>query len=651
MMSNLLGGLQGTAYLGTNANQPPNCNFNKRDPVSTDVNYSLNDFWLNTVNEDVWVLVSLQGGPLTAGQVATWVKLTQGSTGNVEQFTTDDANIVLPLLGNVFMSGGLNINTVGFVANTVHINLDTSILQPPTNASGLAGIYALGTSGNYNTDRFLHNYGVENTFVGYQSGNLSLTVGNAQANTGIGYQSLTALTTGPVNTALGFEAGATVTSGGGNLLLGAFSGANLLGTENNNIYLSNIGANESNTIRIGTDPTHTAAYMAGVYGQPVNPASKLVVVMDNTGKLGTSAGGAGGGIETVEGNDGIKVPGDVTDNVKIKGDGTSITVTGDIPTNTLTISQIGGTGNPFAFSYYQNGDVGPTNATVTLGASAVLTKIFDDGNNVFPGDGIGGAAYFAAPVTGRYYLEFYAVNGNTGAADSNTTVQVITPERTYTSTQPSSLGGVQGSTGYTVVTDLIAGEHVTYTVTNSVINHVIAGNTTPALNNFSTRISGFLLPTSSTGGSFTQPFYYLQTADSVNVTGDGTTFVIGSDGNLTMQYDIGSNVVNGVFTAPVTGVYSFKGQIVFDQGAGGNIILRYMQLTTTTRSYVIAPNASLGNVLSVDTFMNAGDTAFMSITNNYNPPGTKTHSVLASTTPQFGIPTTSVTYFQGFRIA
>ena len=49
-MSNRLGGKQGTAYLGTNANQPPNWTFNDSDPTQYNThNVSLGDLWLNTI--------------------------------------------------------------------------------------------------------------------------------------------------------------------------------------------------------------------------------------------------------------------------------------------------------------------------------------------------------------------------------------------------------------------------------------------------------------------------------------------------------------------------------------------------------------------------------------------------------------------------
>lgn len=72
-MSNRLGGKQGMAYLGTNANQPPNWFFNTRDPDQYDSqNYSLGDLWLNTLTTAAFMLVSLQGNDTSKGALALW---------------------------------------------------------------------------------------------------------------------------------------------------------------------------------------------------------------------------------------------------------------------------------------------------------------------------------------------------------------------------------------------------------------------------------------------------------------------------------------------------------------------------------------------------------------------------------------------------
>ena len=50
-------------------------------------------------------------------------------------------------------------------------------------------------------DRFLHNYGTNNTFIGINSGNFTMT---GYQNTVMGYNSLNSNTTGYQNTALGY---------------------------------------------------------------------------------------------------------------------------------------------------------------------------------------------------------------------------------------------------------------------------------------------------------------------------------------------------------------------------------------------------------------------------------------------------------------
>lgn len=52
-------------------------------------------------------------------------------------------------------------------------------------------------------DRFIHNYGTNNTFIGLNSGNFNMT---GSFNTATGYQSLFSNTTGGLNTASGFQA-------------------------------------------------------------------------------------------------------------------------------------------------------------------------------------------------------------------------------------------------------------------------------------------------------------------------------------------------------------------------------------------------------------------------------------------------------------
>jgi hypothetical protein len=126
----------------------------------------------------------------------------------------------------------ITVNTVGTVAT---VNLNESILQPPTNGSGSEGIYALGTT-DVVTDRFLHNYGTNNTFLGYGSGNLTL-IGTG-GNTCVGRGSGQFLSSGAQNAIFGASSGLSLTSGSENSFYG-FGAATALVSGNRNVVIGN----------------------------------------------------------------------------------------------------------------------------------------------------------------------------------------------------------------------------------------------------------------------------------------------------------------------------------------------------------------------------------------------------------------------------
>ena len=162
---------------------------------------------------------------------------------------------------------------------------------------------------------FFNTTGPDNTATGY---NALLNNTTGDSNTATGSQSLGSNTTGVWNTATGFNALALNTTGGfntatgrdalfqnttgeGNTASGAFAlnsntgsyniaigfgaGSNLT-TGSNNIDIRHEGvAGESNTIRIGTQGTHTATYIAGISGTTV--AKSAAVFIDSNGRLGT----------------------------------------------------------------------------------------------------------------------------------------------------------------------------------------------------------------------------------------------------------------------------------------------------------------------------------------------------------------------------
>jgi hypothetical protein len=157
------------------------------------------------------------------------------------------------------------------------------------------------TSANYNSF-FGENAGRSNTtgasnsFFGLNAGLRNTSSNNSFFGAFAGQENTTGLinaffgasagfsnTTGQANTFLGSSAAANNTTGTFNIVIGTGSGSGL-STGNSNIYLGNSGANESTTIRIGTEGTHTATFIAGINGINVNPSTSVVV--NSSGQLG-----------------------------------------------------------------------------------------------------------------------------------------------------------------------------------------------------------------------------------------------------------------------------------------------------------------------------------------------------------------------------
>jgi uncharacterized small protein (DUF1192 family) len=131
---------------------------------------------------------------------------------------------------------------------------------------------------------------------GYSGGNtatgdyalFSLTTGTR--NTAIGFQALNTNTTGGRNTAIGFGALLDNTTGKNNIALGHTAG--IFTTGDNNINIGSVGAEESDTIRIGTvngrgiRDFQRNTYIAGISG--VTIAAGVPVVIDADGHLGST---------------------------------------------------------------------------------------------------------------------------------------------------------------------------------------------------------------------------------------------------------------------------------------------------------------------------------------------------------------------------
>ena len=129
------------------------------------------------------------------------------------------------------------------------------------------------TTGSYNTAvgywaLYQNQAGVENTAIGYEA----LNSNRAGFNTAVGFQSLYENHTGKYNIALGWNAGRYVVLGSNNIEIG---------------NEGNTSGADSDTIRIGTQGTQTATYIAGIVNG-TSVSGPYVVIDTTTGQLGVS---------------------------------------------------------------------------------------------------------------------------------------------------------------------------------------------------------------------------------------------------------------------------------------------------------------------------------------------------------------------------
>jgi hypothetical protein len=114
--------------------------------------------------------------------------------------------------GGVFTIKDASTNYFTLSQSTGQVNIIKSLRLENTSGLGTGAIY-------FGPNRFIHNYGIQNTFLGTNAGNFTL-VALLSGNTGIGYSSLLSLTTGDASTALGCNSLRNNTSGNNNTAIG-----------------------------------------------------------------------------------------------------------------------------------------------------------------------------------------------------------------------------------------------------------------------------------------------------------------------------------------------------------------------------------------------------------------------------------------------
>ncbi len=642
-----LTGINPLSYMGVEPVSPPQLVRYQVQPTNRDFNYNLGDLWLVESPFQVWMLLD------KPQNVAFWALIyPQGGSGGISLIHTDAGDVVPDVNGEIGIIGGENINVGVSGPNQVVINLNRTIQWPDTNAAGTEGVIYL------NGDRFLHNVGdsgggVFNTFLGTLAGNFTLGA-TADANTGIGGRALTNVTDGRRNTAVGTEALRDVTTGENNIALGRIAGDRVVAGFDN-IHIGNRGAvadGDSSTIRIGTEGVQLEAHMAGIFGSTVQNTvtPNTVLNVDDDGQIGQ---------------------------LELTSSGATIAITQ--PSNGVinleAIGGGGGGGNPFAFSYVQVADTPQIlpGTVYDMGTQVALTKLFDVGNNFFPGDGAGAGAVFTAPVTGKYYFEFYVVH--TGQSPANgvppSRISIITSKRTYTHRIPNSTSqeGTKLNEIYTVVTDLDLGETATFEILINqsipVLGYIINGNSSPTTTGEnSTRISGFLIPEGASGGNFSQPFLGIQQVDTnVPVVGGIIgPYELGSGGNapIVEQFDVGNNFDGGdgagtpaTFTAPETGIYTFN--VGFYSGSTNSgsiaigIFVNGVQAGSGAGTTGSDANIPLAREFILSLTMADVVTFKVNIRNSINPAATNT--VLVSRPDLASLQMNNLTFISGYRIA
>jgi hypothetical protein len=135
-----------------------------------------------------------------------------------------------------------------------------------------------------------------NTTGGYDTafGAYSLPANTSgTGNTAFGYAALRSTTTGDHNIGFGYQALYLDSTGSNNIAMG-YEAAYNVGTGSNIIEIGNVGAGgDDNIIRIGTQGTQTATYIAGISGAQVTGGSAVYVT--SSGQLGVLAPSGGGG--------------------------------------------------------------------------------------------------------------------------------------------------------------------------------------------------------------------------------------------------------------------------------------------------------------------------------------------------------------------
>lgn len=190
------------------------------------------------------------------------------------------------------------------------MNVNYSFKIPNTISSRIGIIYK-------GSERFLHNYGTDNTFLGINSGNFTMT---GKSNTSVGVQSFPTNTTGNENSAFGFQSLLSNTTGNSNSAFGHQSlGLNSTGDSNsafgyqslrNNVIGGSNSAFGFQSLRFNTASNNSAFGYQSLYNNTTgfyNVAFGIQALTSNTDGDFNVAIGGGALLENVNGSNNTAV--------------------------------------------------------------------------------------------------------------------------------------------------------------------------------------------------------------------------------------------------------------------------------------------------------------------------------------------------------
>lgn len=321
-MATRLRGLNPLSYIGVDPVNPTQAVIYKRNPSINDCsNFTLQCQWLNSQTQQLWVLVSQEGGR------GTWKEITGGGGGSGIQTITGDVGTAVGPDGsnNIdLQGGGPYVFTGNPGANLLTLTDDGTVAYTYTGDSGVATPSA---------------------------NNLNI-VGSGIISTSGSGDTLTITASGSVPISIDVDSGGPVTPSGG--VLNVYGGNNITTTGAGNTITVDVTGTTDDAVQVGNASGSLTSLPLGTDGQIIIGATGAtplfadltstdmsVTITQGPNTLDLSVAGAGPGVTTIHTDSGDATPSGGTLNVY--GDSSHIQTTG--AGNTVTAELYGFTDN------------------------------------------------------------------------------------------------------------------------------------------------------------------------------------------------------------------------------------------------------------------------------------------------------------------